>query len=937
VTKVLTYVECDLPDPKCFIHLPMDPSYEDLTSGVVNLVDSNAAGSVRVWTPVGGVSWVISGPAFGYGEIYFDGTGRITTLDSVDFTLDAFDFSFEFYFWKDFVIGTEGNICGQRAGVGGANSTRSFNIDFDTAGHVRGLVYQGSTEIACTGTTVFGISTNYHHVSFNRQGSTLRLFIDGVLEATNTIAGSINDSSGFFALGQDGDDTASRYKGYLDEFTFCRFSRRSAAFTPIAANYPNPAAPALLPPLRTLRWAVDTGYLPSSIDAIPSVTSVDIEPATISLGENLGQRATVTVKFRDHRHILDTESFNAGTYWGKFRATYGLRLRGYPLRIINGVLGQTIAQMEIRNFVIDSTDGPSAKGEYTIVAKDILKFADGDRALGPAPSGGFLSANITSSATSITLAPAGIGATYYGSGHYLNIGGTELVFITGAAGDNRTVTRGVFGTTAVAHTAGDRVQDCLEYNFLSPARIINDLLVTFAGVPQSYINLASWDQEIADYSGLTYYGLMAEPTSVATLISELIEQAGLVVWWDDVAMQIRLQVLRRIGAGAQVFDQSNYMADTLKVTEQPDKRLSQVYTYYYQLNPLAPLDQETSFSAAVYTTDNVAETLYGSASIKTIFSRWIWDYTTAKGLNDSLLARFRDPPRRIAIDVLRYSGTMPVAGAGYNVGAWPFQDRLGNAVMVPAQITRLNPRADAFELELEEVSSTFGDIGGSPGVHLVTIDVNQRNVNLQALHDSIWGPITSGEVRCTIKAGVVVSGGGPAVPAFDVGVWSGGVTILLTVLGRIEGGGGGGGNGGAGPAVNGKNAGTALYTRQAITLVSASGQIWGGGGGGGGGATVGANGGSGGGGGAGALGGPPGHGNVGTGTTGFDGTGGSLDVGGAGGASNAGGGAGGAGGGPGLAGTAASGSGGAAGTAIDGISFVTTSGGAGDRRGPQIN
>ena len=46
-------------------------------------------------------------------------------------------------------------------------------------------------------------------------------------------------------------------------------------------------------------------YLPSDIDAIPSIRSVDITPAIISLGENLGQRAAVTVNFRDHKHIFD--------------------------------------------------------------------------------------------------------------------------------------------------------------------------------------------------------------------------------------------------------------------------------------------------------------------------------------------------------------------------------------------------------------------------------------------------------------------------------------------------------------------------------------------------------------------------------------------------------------------------------------------------------
>ena len=77
----------------------------------------------------------------------------------------------------------------------------------------------------------------------------------------------------------------------------------------------------------TLRFAVATDYLPNSIPAIPSITDISIRPATISLGENLGQRAEVTVTFRDHRHRFDGEDFNSGTFWGKFRARYGLTCR----------------------------------------------------------------------------------------------------------------------------------------------------------------------------------------------------------------------------------------------------------------------------------------------------------------------------------------------------------------------------------------------------------------------------------------------------------------------------------------------------------------------------------------------------------------------------------------------------------------------------------
>ena len=47
----------------------------------------------------------------------------------------------------------------------------------------------------------------------------------------------------------------------------------------------------------TWRFAEPTDYLPGDIDCIPSIASVRYDAATISLGENLGQRASLTVSF----------------------------------------------------------------------------------------------------------------------------------------------------------------------------------------------------------------------------------------------------------------------------------------------------------------------------------------------------------------------------------------------------------------------------------------------------------------------------------------------------------------------------------------------------------------------------------------------------------------------------------------------------------------
>jgi hypothetical protein len=711
----------------------------------------------------------------------------------------------------------------------------------------------------------------------------------------------------------------------------------------------------------TLRFAIDTEYLPNSIPAIASITDVQIQSATISLGEDLGQRGSVTVTFRDHRHIWAGEDFDSGTFWGKFRARYGLTLQGNPLRLIRGTLGQELEDMEIRHFLIDSTDGPDIYGVYKIIAKDVLALANGSRAIAPLLSNGFLVGNITNVAATLTLSPSGIGAEYPASG-YVAIGGKEIVSFTRAA-DILTITRAQFNTVAQAHNAQDRVQLCLEYNADSPADIIYDLLTTYAGIDPDFISLSTWNAEVSAYLNTVYSALIPDPRPVDQLISELIEQAALALWWDNIGQTIRLQVLRNVSTNAAVYDEDNTLERTLQITEQPERRLSEMQVYFAKINPLIQDDEDDNYRSSAKVEDDTAVTEYGNAAIKKIRSRWIpsGGRAVAETVANKQLGRFRDPPRLMKFDLPRDQPNDPELGGGYQLGGTPFQSMTGVAELVPIQITRLNPRADRFMVEAEEMLWTpfGGDI--NPNTRTVIFDVNSMNQNLRTVHDTLYAaPVAGNIINAFVYEGVTVGSTNAAVPALDIGTWPGGVTVTLTVLGRIQGMGGTGGAGGsagggtANAGAPGGTGGIALYTRQAITLTSTNGEIWGGGGGGGGGGGTYRGGdtytgGAGGGGGAGTNGGPGGSGGTVpdaggpsgslNGNTGANGT---SEAGGTGVAFSS------DGGGPGLNGTAgitgsdpmgttAGGAAGSAGAGIDGDSFVTDSGAPGDIRGPQIN
>lgn len=715
----------------------------------------------------------------------------------------------------------------------------------------------------------------------------------------------------------------------------------------------------------TLRFAMPTSYLPREIDALPYLTDVTFSPGTLSLGEDLGTRTSVKATFSDHPHndvgqdpYLSERSYvpeKRGTFWGKFRARSPY-LQGRSMRVIRGKLGQSLAEMETRNYIIESFSGPDPRtGLFTISARDILKQLDSDRAQCPVINNGFILNAISSSASSLTLSPSGIGNAEYPASGYIALGGKEICGFT-RSGDTVTLTsRGQKGTAAQAHSAGDRAQAVKSYASAKASDILYDQLVNFANIPASYIDLADWENEVDTYLQRVYTADIADPVAVKTLVSELIQQAALVLWWDDVAQKIRLQVLRNILTTAGVFSADNTLQNSLTIKDQPEKRVSQVWTYFGLRNPLEPIDNIDNFRSVEATIDVTAEANYGASAIKKIYSRWIpfGGRSVAERLNLLQLGRYVQPPRRINFAVGRFGSDSVALGGGYQIGSVTSQDATGLQINIPAQVTRLSPDADRFSLEAEEVLFTNFD-PEDLSTRVIVIDGPANNVNMRTLHDTIYPTPTDEDVgyvtvACTIESGVIIGSVSTSLPAFDVGSWPSGLDLSLTVSGRIQGKGGAGGAGGTGDGVAGSPGGTALKTTVPIDLTYTSGQLWGGGGGGGGGGRGTTSGGftlpapgSGGGGGAGTQ---PGAGGVGPG--GQNGSSGTDTNGGANGGSASPGGTGGTGGAPGVAGNNGTGgggtpsypggAGGAAGNSIDGFSHVTIVGATGDRRGPTVN
>ena len=715
-----------------------------------------------------------------------------------------------------------------------------------------------------------------------------------------------------------------------------------------AANY--------TPGTLTLRFSRDQLDILQYGNVIPGLRSFRTTPMSINLGgmeesvSAFGKRETVTLALDDHKyddHLVDkyrlersfvpapresgryaryrpsmfrggTERvaragffgqhdaalhpYNRGTFWGKWLARNPYH-SGYPARVRMGTVGQALADMRVRNYVVDRIEGP-ANGQVRVVLKDLFSLVEAKKAVAPFASLGELSAAITGTPATFSVLPSGIGNLPESQGGYASITavtsghvaiGDEIIQVTRSGDTFTVVARGALNTTQQDHAAEDLVQLVLSEVAQLGHDIIYRLLTVHGGIPSAQINKTLWDQRAQGLTEL-YTGRITTPTPVNQLVGELMLQAGCTVWPDTATGMIDFVALQA-GAVSPTVNDEAWIAEggSLSIKRQDDKRVSQVHVYYGQINPAEDLDDKRNFRSRAVTVDLAAEGAqqYGTPVIREIFSRWIPQFgrQSAERVGDRLIAMFRDAPHEAMIPLHASRDGQVNLARYFSLETAEIQDAIGAVrpvTMAPVEIDR---GETAIEVRAQQVTFETLTISGD---RVIYIENDAFNLNLRDIHDSIYSAPTGSEViRFIVLSGVTVGSTSTSSPGITTGSWPAGVALTLQNDGRIQGKGGAGGA--AGGANRGTNAGAAggaggpaLEATYAITVDNTNGEIWAGDGGGGGGGATYPNppvvGGGGGGGGAGTEGGAGGAGGTGAQGNGASGAPGSADVGGAGGA-----------------------------------------------------
>ena len=419
----------------------------------------------------------------------------------------------------------------------------------------------------------------------------------------------------------------------------------------------------------TLSFAKPSTTLPKDLNIIPSLMSSTTAPTKINPTNSdrntapLGQRSVLTLGFNDHPHtdlLVDPyladrnyDPLERGTFWSKWLVRNPF-YQNRPVRIYEGYVGQDIAYMEKRSYFIDAINGPDSNGKVSLIAKDPLKLADRQKAQVPVASPGILRIDIDNVVDTFDIARAEL-TDYpasgtvriddelitYASRSIVTESGVDYVRLAGCV-------RATNGTIADEHNEDTVVQACVEYVDEQVWDVVYDLLTTYAGIDPSFIPYSDWNAEgIVWLPQFNVSTIISEPTGVADILNEIMEQVLMYIWWDERDQEIKLRAIRPlIGDAPQLSDDNNIIQNTVSISTDPKNRVSQVWVYWGQRNKAEDLDKEANYQRLRIRADLEAEApeQYGESRIRKIFARWIQNDAQAINLSARLLgASYQNP------------------------------------------------------------------------------------------------------------------------------------------------------------------------------------------------------------------------------------------------------------------------------------------------------
>jgi len=597
--------------------------------------------------------------------------------------------------------------------------------------------------------------------------------------------------------------------------------------------------------IQTVRWIKAASYS-KTVVAVPNLATVTTSSQRINPAENLGKRERVTCSFFNHRHNdndLDPYAhtrpyipYEQGTYWGKFSAMYP-NVQGYPMRVWQAATD--LSDYTVSHYIADVGQVLGDKTGYSLTGKDVLDFAEGNKTLCPTPSKGILSAAITSSSTSLTLSPSGIGSEYPAAFEaYI---GNEWVSCTRSGDVVTLVDRQMYGSPLSGHEKDDTLQVAEVFNSKNVSQILERLL-SYTNTPAEYYNQAQWDQQVALVNSPFLTARIGQPTPVFELIQDLMRDMALDIHTDVINKKIVMYFLINQVPVMEVNDQN--IIDTPQAKFYEDKRCDLFLFSFSRRNPLLKMDEPSNYSATIVrpSANPVVAALGNPPAIRRHYSRWVSGLLRSQASQSTafVVGRYEFAPRGLMCKMK--ADMAPSLAQVVTVKTSVFEDAYGRTPSIPMQVVSCARGQAHAMLELEE----FRVAPFQPDALTIVVSLTDDMLNmggfatLRDMYNSIYPAAipVGATVRFEASSGVIfgASSGSPS-SGFSVvlGSWpeatAGDAFIVIDGLYISGRGGRGGYKDGGFIQLDGEDGSNALYTRVPLTLHDCV--IAGGGGGGG--------------------------------------------------------------------------------------------------------
>jgi hypothetical protein len=218
----------DFSSVSLLLHMDGSNASTTFTDSSSNAFSATANGNAQIST---------TQSKFGGASGKFDGSGdyvQITSATALE--LGSGDFTIELWYYHDGGNQTFAGLVGK--GPVGSTPSDAWTLEFGGSGIIF-VPWAASTE---TVTTTEPSQNAWHHVAVTRSGSTLRLFVDGVQSASNTVSFTVGtNNSGPLVIGGGAFAPSTRsFSGYIDDLRITKgVARYTAGFTPPTAAFPD--------------------------------------------------------------------------------------------------------------------------------------------------------------------------------------------------------------------------------------------------------------------------------------------------------------------------------------------------------------------------------------------------------------------------------------------------------------------------------------------------------------------------------------------------------------------------------------------------------------------------------------------------------------------------------------------------------------------------